>query len=474
MNRYCKILLLMFFTLLCVHTDSFGTEVTTLPLNRNAVFNYINDYRSYFGIEKLSLDDRLNKAADSHAVYLKTNTLLTIEEEKEKKGFTGTYPWNRASYYGFDSASVYEEVKKDSKNYRRIVMDIMSDPIKRAQFLSSEYEKIGIGIIADLYVFDFSKSKEGTLKDTLIEFPKSGSTITNLFLDAQKSNPTVSLTLYSRDDVREIQSVTGFIRNQKLGRNEQVTFSSQIVNKNKVVGSISTGKALSFNTEYTASISIIYVTASNIKKTVEKVWNFKIDIEANQDTLFTYKPIKSVKTVKNAKDHWAEDVINSFYTNDYIRVDANGNYSIDQPMNRIEFAEMIFRALELTSSGSKKSFIDVIGDEKQRYANEMYQYNIMQGVSDNEFSPNTNLTREEAAVIVVNILEKTTGKLIIAQDKQQIFTDLLDCQVWSRESVKKAASSGLMKGREDGIFYPKQVLTKAEAITLLYRLIRMV
>lgn len=64
---------------------------------------------------------------------------------------------------------------------------------------------------------------------------------------------------------------------------------------------------------------------------------------------------------------------------------------------------------------------------------------IMNGTGENTFSPNKVLRREQAAVILSRVLEKT-GKIESLSEKREKFTDDSDISEWAKESVYKTAS----------------------------------
>lgn len=90
----------------------------------------------------------------------------------------------------------------------------------------------------------------------------------------------------------------------------------------------------------------------------------------------------------------------------------------------------------------------------------VYEHNLMNGVSDDQFAPQTNLTRAMMAAVLAN-LENASA----SGDAQ--FTDVAD-DAWYADAVNWAAENGIVNGYEDGTYRPNDNLSREQMAAMLY------
>lgn len=147
-----------------------------------------------------------------------------------------------------------------------------------------------------------------------------------------------------------------------------------------------------------------------------------------------------------------------------MRGDIEGNLNENNSITRAEFATMINRAFGYTQLGTGVTpFRDVA--PSAWYAQDVciaYQIGYMAGTSATTFSPNSKVTREQAAVILSRIL-----MLQPEVGENTIFTDGRTMADWSRGYITSAARYGVIGGYPDGSFGPADSLTRGQAAILL-------
>ena len=84
---------------------------------------------------------------------------------------------------------------------------------------------------------------------------------------------------------------------------------------------------------------------------------------------------------------------------------------------------------------------------------------IMEGMSETEFSPNTEVTRAQAVQILYNL----EGQPTVDGDNE--FTDVFG---WYEAAVTWAAQTGVATGYGDGTFQPGDSITRQEFAQMLY------
>ena len=148
----------------------------------------------------------------------------------------------------------------------------------------------------------------------------------------------------------------------------------------------------------------------------------------------------------------------------FMRGDISGNLRPDNPISRAEFVTVINRALGYEKLGGDP-FQDV--PDSAWYAEDVdiaYTEGYISGTSKTTFSPDSSITREEAAIILTRnlMLQPDTGE-------NTSFTDSRELSEWSRGYIATAARYGLVNGYPDGSFRPKNQITRGEAAILVVK-----
>lgn len=112
---------------------------------------------------------------------------------------------------------------------------------------------------------------------------------------------------------------------------------------------------------------------------------------------------------------------------------------------------------------SENSFRDV--DSSMWYnkaTSSMAAGGYIQGYADGTFGANKPITRAEFVCLAARFATKTTGFAS--------YTDV-DNGHWAARSIAICASNGWVQGYEDGTFRPDQPITRAEAMTIINRML---
>lgn len=166
--------------------------------------------------------------------------------------------------------------------------------------------------------------------------------------------------------------------------------------------------------------------------------------------------------------HWAEKDINEMYQKNIVSGVSETLFEPDRQITRAEFATMLVRALGI-STGNSAGFKDVEpGLWYTQYINAASSVGLISGY-EGYFRPDDSITREEMAVIIAKtyaFLGKTKQSGGIAK-----FSDAANISDWAFESVDTAATAGLISGNTDGTFCPQGNATRAECTSLVNRIL---
>ena len=163
-----------------------------------------------------------------------------------------------------------------------------------------------------------------------------------------------------------------------------------------------------------------------------------------------------VPTGLNGDDHFA-----------YIVGYPNGNVEPNGNITRAEVATIFFRLLteevRTANSTQSNSLSDVTRGQWFNHAvSTLSSMGIVKGHNDGTFVPNAPITRAEFAAIAARFDDKNT-------DTSSKFTDI--ASHWAKNEIGIAANKGWINGYPDGTFRPNQYITRAEAMTLVNRVL---
>ena len=153
----------------------------------------------------------------------------------------------------------------------------------------------------------------------------------------------------------------------------------------------------------------------------------------------------------------------------YIEGFPDGLIHPDEYMTRGQVAAMIYRLLR-TDIQSKYTtsfhpFVDVSYNSwYETYIAALYKLSIVEGIGGGYYAPDSNITRAQFATILVRFLESTE------YNKSVSFVDV-SINHWAYDYICKAVSNELIEGYGDGRFGPDDYITRAQAITMMNRLL---
>lgn len=136
---------------------------------------------------------------------------------------------------------------------------------------------------------------------------------------------------------------------------------------------------------------------------------------------------------------------------------GDGKYTFTMPASRV--------TVEASFTPAPLPFEDVAPgawyEEAVRYA---YFHNIMEGMSETEFSPTTALTRAMAVQILYNL----EGQPDLSDENLGYPYEDVDAQAWYGDAVYWARITGVATGYGDGTFQPGDSITRQEFAQMLY------
>lgn len=162
----------------------------------------------------------------------------------------------------------------------------------------------------------------------------------------------------------------------------------------------------------------------------------------------------------NYVDHYA-------YIIGYDTEDGTEVVRPENPITRAEVATIFYRLLDDESREKfrtqENEFSDVNeGDWYNNNISTVAAAGIVNGYDDGTFRPNQRITRAEFATIASRFTS-------LVHEGENLFTDI-DGH-WAAEFINNSAITGWVNGYDDGTFIPDAEITRAEAITLINRVL---
>lgn len=173
--------------------------------------------------------------------------------------------------------------------------------------------------------------------------------------------------------------------------------------------------------------------------------------------------------------HWAADNILFAASRGLLSGTSDTTFSPDTGMTRGMFVTALGRLAGINpDSYQTGKFTDVKADAYYApYVNWAAQTGIVEGVTDTTFAPDTNINREQMAVIMKNYAAKL-GYDLPQTLKAVTFADNTQISSWAKDAVKSMQQAGILAGKVNNRFDPKGTATRAEVATVLRRFVEIV
>lgn len=152
-------------------------------------------------------------------------------------------------------------------------------------------------------------------------------------------------------------------------------------------------------------------------------------------------------------------------------VGSDGKFRPNDPVTRGEFISMLSRILlpeGIPEEIPVSPFEDVPAHKFfARPIDWAYYYGITEGSTDTTFSPNENIKRQDASVMLYRA-EQLPELGVLPEIAEGItFLDSQKISVYAQEAVGALQRQGVLSGDTAGYFHPKDTLTRAEAAQIL-------
>lgn len=170
-----------------------------------------------------------------------------------------------------------------------------------------------------------------------------------------------------------------------------------------------------------------------------------------------------------AKTHWAYGYINNLYQKNIVSGVTSTEFAPERNISRVEFAAILGRALDLQASEGSHPFTDV-PKWVDKEVKALYEAGIIKGIGNQLFDSESEISREEMAMMIARAYEYVTKTNIQVVDGN-IYNDHNLIGRSAQESVQKLYQTGIMVGGTNNQFAPKNPANRAQAVKVISELL---
>lgn len=200
---------------------------------------------------------------------------------------------------------------------------------------------------------------------------------------------------------------------------------------------------------------------------MRKTWKRALGLLLALCLLVSAMPAALAAGGSDLRGHWAEAAFTAFVEAGYVNGYPDGSYRPDQFVTRAEFMKLVNQVAGLTAtSAAVQQYKDV--KSSAWYYNEVSKAlaeGYIQGKSANLMEPEANITRQEAITMVARVSGLKNGNLSVLQQ----YADRDQLAQWAEDAAAAMTEAQRLEGDPDHNLRPLDLLTRAEAVTLLNR-----
>ena len=166
-----------------------------------------------------------------------------------------------------------------------------------------------------------------------------------------------------------------------------------------------------------------------------------------------------------AANAWYRDAVQYAYDNGLMTGVSANEFAPEQTTTRAMIVSMLAR-LEGVESANNAGFADVSNEWYATAVNWAANVGVVNGYEDSTFRPNTAITREQLAAILMNYAQYK-GQDVSARADLNGYTD--QPSTWAEEAISWSVAEGLLTGVTADTLQPQGAATRAQVAAILQR-----
>lgn len=221
-----------------------------------------------------------------------------------------------------------------------------------------------------------------------------------------------------------------------------------------------------------------YIVAKSDKDVIARSWYSQEDsvLYAKTSVFGEYKPAYvEPQSFTDTKGRWMDPAVTYLRTRGVAQGVGDNVFNADSNITRAEFTTLFVRMMDL-KAGPKAPIVFNDADKIPAYAKECIDiassYELVEGYQNN-FSPNDSISRQEMFVITYRALNKLNLLPATIPDKEVTFADLDTVAAYAKESITVLTKLGLVDGYDDNTVRPREYTKRGECAQFLYNVLEL-
>lgn len=166
-------------------------------------------------------------------------------------------------------------------------------------------------------------------------------------------------------------------------------------------------------------------------------------------------------------DYWGKKPVEFLYAKGIVNGVSENLFEPERNITRAEFAKLLVKTFELEDPTATINFTDVKAtDWFYKNVAVAYKFGLVKGVSETSFEPNRSITREEMVTMIVRALNVKQNSVSKGNVLSQ-YSDLNEVSDWAREAMEIAVQRGIIQGTSTTTLSPKETATRAMAAAMI-------
>ena len=478
-------------------TDSSG-KLSSLPTpTRGGNYRFDGWYTEQTGGIKVTLNQVYTADTTLYACWIYTSGSSSSEDRDDPSGNAFITDRPNKDNPTTPTTAKSNSVKVDSKGNAVITRSIVADVISVAQSDSIKHgnTKNGIAVVVPVEISKALAGVQITLKaDALDKLVSSG--VKRFIIDTD----SMADFGFMLDTLKELnrQTTGDLILKMKKTAVTSQEVETAIGNrpvyditlwevKNGVETAVNlSGKTVSIAIPYTpakneqpGNLYAVYVDENgNVQWISKSSYNMDqkaVIFVAEHFSIYGIGYKNQIPAFTDVNNHWAKDNMLFVVSRGLLSGTSATTFSPNTGMTRGMFVTALGRLAGVNPTDYQASmFTDVKEDAYYApYVNWAAKTGVVSGTTDTTFAPDTNINREQMAVIMKNYATKL-GYTIPKTLEVVNFADSAGISSWAKEAVKSMQQAGILAGKTNNCFDPAGTATKAEVATVLRRFVEIV
>ena len=478
-------------------TDSSG-KLSSLPTpTRGGNYRFDGWYTEQTGGIKVTLNQVYTADTTLYAYWIYTSGSSSSEDRDDPSGNAFITDRPNKDNPTTPTTAKSNSVKVDSKGNAVITRSIVADVISVAQSDSIKHgnTKNGIAVVVPVEISKALAGVQITLKaDALDKLVSSG--VKRFTIDTD----SMADFGFMLDTLKELNRQTSGDLILKMKKTAVTSQEVETAIGNRPVYAITlwevkNGKETAVNLSgKTVSIAIPYTPAKNeqpgnlyavyvdengnvqwIRKSSYNMDQKAVIFVAEHFSIYGIGYKNQIPAFTDVNNHWAKDNMLFVVSRGLLSGTSATTFSPNTGMTRGMFVTALGRLAGVDPTDYQASmFTDVKEDAYYApYVNWAAKTGVVSGTTDTTFAPDTNINREQMAVIMKNYATKL-GYTIPKTLEVVNFADSAGISFWAKEAVKSMQQAGILAGKTNNCFDPAGTATRAEVATVLRRFVEIV